>query len=89
MSKFTNTSQARLVLLPTFILDAGQSRDATEIEIKAMNRQIVEGLAKDGKLSVEGLSDTDTSADKAAADKAAADKAAADKKSGGGMPTPK
>ena len=55
MTKITNISKARVVLLPSFILSAGQSRDATEPELAKMNKRVLLGLISDGKLTAPDI----------------------------------
>lgn len=50
MTKITNNHSARIVLSAEVILSPGQSRDVSGPELAKMNKTVLLGLVKDGKI---------------------------------------
>lgn len=81
--KITNVSKSKLVFAAGFALNAGQSRDATEDDLKTFNPVLIEAWKKTGLIEVEGDMPKPKPAE-SDADKAA--KAEAEAKANGGKP---
>ena len=82
MMKITNISKSKLVFAAGFALTAGQSRKATEEDLKTFNPVLIELWKKNGLIEVEGEAPA-AKPEPSDADKAKAE-AEAKAKAGGG-----